>query len=373
MTVECARHFSSVSSNLKGHELDQVEKFCEVSCFYLRHTAEEFVRERLEVPLLFQYGNDSTPSQTLGTYRCDSVAFTKPFYRRGRGGKDFLAEKLFITDGDKVVVVFTDPHELDDKTAWTAFEASRRLFPLPRQLGHRSITVLAHIYDGALFLTVVRHQRQRVEAVQLQEASRQQWSAGHASLMDLFTWLVAACCINHVVHNGLKWSVSGFINDPSCMRSAYIAVASLRTSFTTLAEHAASWVQVRIEFEDWESLARPTLWELLVSDPELRAVLTHMQLRFSAGRLRVARSYLGSTTVVNEVVTVLLRLWQFHNFCDSRWCTLGPVARTMVASLLLGLPDLVAYILADAQAKKHYIACFSSHCTTQVKHLFSIV
>lgn len=374
MAVSCANKYDSLSAVLSPGDLEQVEKLCEVSRVYLRQVAEDFVRSRSAVPVLLQYGNDSTPVQTVETYRCESAGFSKVFYRRGRGGKDFLAEKLFVTDGETVCVVFTDPQELVDKTAATAFEASRRLFGLPAQLGHNSISILAHVYDRALFDAMVKLQRQRAEAVHLQETIRQEWSAGYANLMSLLCWFVCTPCINHAVHNGLKWSVNNFINDKTCMRSAYIAVSALRTSFTTLAEFVEPWVVDRIEFEDCESQeCTRQLWEILVHDLELRAELNNLQIRFSGGRLRVARRFRGSPNVVSDVVTLFLRLWQFSNFCESRWCTLGPVARTMVTCFILGMFDLVSFIIAIKRAKKLYLLSFLTHCTKQVSNLFGVV
>jgi hypothetical protein len=375
MAVECVRKFSGVCSKLTGRDLDHVEKLCEVSCRFLRENAEQFVCERRDKPILVLYGNDATPAQTMETVRCESNGFTKTFYRRGRHSKDFLAEKLFITDGVSTAVVFTDPLELSDKTAWTAFEVSRRLFSLPRQLGHVGLTVLVHVYDSALYAPLIKRQRQRVEAVLLQEGHRRDWAPGFATLMSLLTWLAAAPCINHSVHNAMKWSVKEYVQDKSCMRSAFIVIASLRNGFVTLTANVSAWVRATLKFEDWGSSARvlPEVWMLLLRDSELIAALSLMQLRFEEGCLKVARLYEDVHDVVNQVVTILMKLWLFQNFTDSRWCTLGPVSRTMVACFLLGLDHCVSYIMSLEKVSKFYISGFPVHCTAQVKRLFAIV
>ena len=160
------------------------------------------------------------------------------------------------------------------------------------------------------------------------------------------------------------------------MRNAFIAVASLRNGFTTLTENVSLWVRAILRFEDCDFSSSQVLsevWLLLLRDSELIDALLLMQLRFEAGCLKVARSCEDVQDVVSQVVTVLMKLWLFQNFTDSRWCTLGPVSRTMVACFLLGLADYVSYILLLEKSSKYYLKGFPEHCTTQVKQLFGIV
>ena len=142
------------------------------------------------------------------------------------------------------------------------------------------------------------------------------------------------------------------------MRNAFIAVASLRNGFTTLTENVSLWVRAILRFEDCDFSSSQVLsevWLLLLRDSELIDVLLLMQLRFEAGCLKVARSCEDVQDVVSQVVTVLMKLWLFQNFTDSRWCTLGPVSRTMVACFLLGLADYVSYILLLEKSSKYYL------------------
>jgi hypothetical protein len=164
-----------------------------------------------------------------------------------------------------------------------------------------------------------------------------------------------------------------YVKDPACIRSSYICVESLRNGFSLLVEHAPTWVRANIAFEDWEFDAISELWGLLVSDDELKAMLIDLQLRFSEGRIKIARKFLFSDDVTNLVVTCLLKLWQFKSFAESRWCTLGPVARTVTACSVLGLSAYVQFVLSTPGVSKYYLSGFPLHFTGKVRHLFGIV
>ena len=194
-------------------------------------------------------------------------------------------------------------------------------------------------------------------------------------MLAMLTWIVGVTCITHAVHNALKWSAATFIHDPACMRSAYICIASLRNSFDQLARHARPWIGDRIVLEDWNFPHLEQLWTILVRDEELRKALIDLQLRFSNGYLRIARKYFEQPAeAIGIVITVFLKLWQFRDFCDSRWCTLGPSARTLVACFILGLPEYVHYIMTiPVGVSKYFISGFEKHCTLQVKRMLAIV
>jgi hypothetical protein len=53
-------------------------------------------------------------------------------------------------------VVFSDPIELADGTAWTHYAVGRALLPLPMEMSHVGIQILHHVYDGALYKALAR-------------------------------------------------------------------------------------------------------------------------------------------------------------------------------------------------------------------------
>jgi hypothetical protein len=93
-----------------------------------------------------------------------------------------------------------------------------------------------------------------------------------------------------------------------------------------------------------------------------------MQIRFTNGRLRIARKYVDEPDAIGIVATAFLKLWQFRDFVDSRCCTLGPSSRTMVACYILGLQEYVQYIMAiPVGVSKYFLSGFGTNSTDRVK------
>ena len=114
--------------------------------------------------------------------------------RVGKKKKDFLAERLFLQDASShPVMLFSDVPELDDKSAWAGFAASRSLFNLPVEYGHDDICLNYHCYDGVVYKAMIRKQRQLAAAVALKAGAG--LSDGLAFLKSLLTWTDGNCCL----------------------------------------------------------------------------------------------------------------------------------------------------------------------------------
>ena len=89
--------------------------------------------------------------------------------------------------------------------------------------------------------------------------------------------------------------------------------------------------------------------------------MLRLQLRWdpSDGRLKVARQFLHSSTVTEEVLKVLKATWKFAQFSESRFIGMGSTSRTLVASVCLGLQDLVSYIKARPDESNWYTNGFA--------------
>jgi hypothetical protein len=164
--LDLLTRFRLPSAVADSHIIEKLDRVCFVCVTFLREKACQFLLSRREQPILVNYGNDRTPLRTTEKYIAEHAEYH--VIRKGRSCKSFLAERFFLSDGDgHTKVVFQDPIELADKTAWSSFAASRKLFPLPLELMHNNIAVHHHCYDGAVYLAMVRHQKQLLEALLL--------------------------------------------------------------------------------------------------------------------------------------------------------------------------------------------------------------
>lgn len=253
------RKFQQPSLTCSSDDIASISKATEICNLLLRSHAERFVRKRLSEPVLYQYGNDSTPLVTKERYTVDMEHYE--CVRRGRNPRPFLAERFFIADvSGNVVVVFTDPQELGTKDHWPCFSCPRALMPLPRELGHQNTNVLSHCYDGALQSSLFRRPQQLCEA--LWEQSRDCTDVGQHWLNRLLTWVVGVVCVNHSVHNGLKWSVLSWTNNNNCMRSVFITIESLRNSYSLLVRWVGPWIASVVAYEDWDHPDIGEIWRV---------------------------------------------------------------------------------------------------------------
>ena len=159
------------------------------------------------------------------------------------------------------------------------------------------------------------------------------------------------------------------------MRTAYIGLESLRNSLDLISKHVATWAVSNIRFVehmdvDWQTTQRK-LWDLLDVHPDTASDLIDLQLRFEGGALLVSDKLLtDQPDFMSLVVASLLNVWRFSKWTESRWLTVGASARALVAGVLTGISDLVAFILASGSSDwyiKGYLKLGQEHLQFMVE------
>ena len=59
--------------------------------------------------------------------------------------------------------------------------------------------------------------------------------------------------------------------------------------------------------------------------------------------LNVSAQFRNDLDVVDRVTVILLHIFEFRKFSDSRWLSLGSSMRTLVASMVFGLEELKSF------------------------------
>lgn len=348
---EVVQKYSQASRTCNSHEIEQVEKACEVLKHVLKTRAVAFVHARADSPILIMHGADGTPLTTRKRYTAGKTVRAQ---RHGRQCTEFLIQRIFLQDSiGSTCVFFTEPEPLQSKHAWCHFEAFRCMFDLPRQMGHHSICVHAHCFDRALFSSVTRHLLQYHAADELDRREQD-----NSRLLECLSWFVSVGCINHDHHNGLKFSALELSRDKSVLKSAFVTVESLRNGFSVLMEGLGPWLKSVVVYEDWAFDDISGLWTTLGVAPEWVEVLVRLQVRFQDGRLKLAAACKTDADARSDLEGALLHVFAFRRFSDSRWATLGPCGRTVLAACALGLPSLVEFLYSDDRYSKFYIGGF---------------
>ena len=76
---------------------------------------------------------------------------------------------------------------------------------------------------------------------------------------------------------------------------------------------------------------------------------------------------------MDDLVTLLLSIWSFRKWSDSRWLSMGPSCRTLVAALSCGLRPFVSWILSRPGVSRYFLGGFQDHYSTEVTELVGIV
>lgn len=320
--------------------------------------------------MLLTYGSDCTPIVTRRQFR---ASFQDLQVRRsGKTCGEWLIQRAFVLSGDNErLVVLAEPKLLQDKSAWTHVAAFRQLLPLPREIGHKGLCVCHHIYDRAICTAMERHHKELHCARKLFDESNMR--PGDARLSALLTWCLTVPCVNHDAHNSLKWAIAPWCDSKVCMRNLFITIEALRQSYSELVSHAPAWLSRSVVFEDCKDIdTLRRLWTFCALAPTWVDTLVELQLRYEGGAMKICTRWKDHPDLPELLMTILLKVWEWRRFSDSRWASLGASCRSILAACLCGLPDFVGEVLNDPNAHTYYLKGFL-YLTDEVKALVGLI
>jgi hypothetical protein len=131
----------------------------------------------------------------------------------------------------------------------------------------------------------------------------------------------------------------------------------LRNAFDLLMERLHGWVSSRATFTAREGSVDEfyQFWVALGVDSEFATALAELGLCFKGGQLLIEVDRRGDDDLFDRVTGVIMHVWRFRKFSDSRWLTMGESCRTLVGALYLGLADLVAVVRKEPKCSDFYI------------------
>ena len=158
-------------------------------------------------------------------------------------------------------------------------------------------------------------------------------------LQEHFTWVTFAGCALHDFHNGYKKGMHGYLRDRQFMAGLYGGVASLRDSFSSIITGIGLWLPTVVSFSDsaWAQEEQYRFYNLFGLTPPIVEALMALQLRYDGTHLCIAARFRDHPESAQLVTTLLLALWQFREWTDSRWLSMGKTSRTMAIAMSTGL------------------------------------
>ncbi|CAE8697185.1 unnamed protein product [Polarella glacialis] len=236
------------------------------------------------------------------------------------------------------------------KCASNQFEMCNKIFVTLRQAGHQGTAIEHYCFDRAVHTAMTKlffasHQISAKHRRLLQDGS----NAEEDFIEDLTEWKIDTPCAAHDAQNSFKWALWEEDYSKENLKDAHISIQSLRNSMNILQGHVGRWVANIISFIPDRTFAvvdeMRAVWDTPVrNDAEtVELVSVILQIRFNciAQRLEIAESARSLPDLIGAIVSTLMSVWQFRQFTDSRWLTVGDAGRTIAAGLLTGLDSLV--------------------------------
>lgn len=367
--VALVKRFAKPSTSFEGHDRARMAKLCETLKYFMRADFKAFVCKRSSEPLLLVYSADATPASTKEVFMRSLGAHT--VRRSGRCSRDLLVQRLFVLAGDgSCKVLLDEPKTLGSKCAWAHVQAYTELAVQPRSLSHRAIVVHHYVWDRAVQSAC----EQKVHVVQ--KAMKFE-SAAVADLppvvVEKLNWITSSACLCHDAHNALKWCILEYTAEPQVLRGLFVCIESLRNGFSLLMRNLRPWLREVVAYRDRPEFPHRQLWQLLGVDPNIADIAEELQLMFEDGKLCVARKFENSASLWESIELVLLSIWAFRKYSDSRWLSLGPSCRCLMAAQVVGVHDFVKWIVARPENSRYYIGGFVEHWSSAVAHLAAVV
>lgn len=329
-------------------------KLTECGKAFLVEEVQRLVRRNANQAVMVRvYGSDGTPMLTDRQWL--RTLGSRVLRRRGKCGAEWLIDRTFIKGRDIeghecVKVILKDPVVLTNKTAWGLAAALFARSPSLRELGHYGAALTVYSFDRGYKLPIERIVR-RKHLLEASESSR-----SNSLVEGLLDFVLVLGDPMHDAMNGYEWGLRPFVG-PESMKDIYISVCSVRNSYDQLMLHIEAWIVGVLAFGEpvvSEEFCQ-TLWCLLGLEPDVIVILVRYRAHWRDGRLLIDSSHKNDSDLIDSLVFALVGVWRFVRFSESRWLSLGPTSRALVAGEVTGISSLIEFVRKRPGASEYYI------------------
>ena len=269
----------------------QVARVCEATKEVLVHRAKQLVVASLGSPILSSKSCDGTPVRAVH-YTSFKLPGLKRQKTHGKEGREVLVANQFVRyrdagEGWCTAALLSEPVPLTlGKEVPMVLAAARRTWVSLRSLGAGHCIVEHYCWDRAGIAALEQQCRQWHLSQPIPECV-----IAEPGIREHLEFVVVTPCALHDSQNAFRWAFAAECKDRSLMRDLYIAVESLRNSSDLLSSRLASWIAQHLVFEDTKGLVwreqQRVLWTGLDVDPEIVAMMVHLELAWCGNRFSV--------------------------------------------------------------------------------------
>jgi hypothetical protein len=182
-------------------------------------------------------------------------------------------------------------------------------------------------------------------------------------LLELTDWFVSAGCGAHDIQKSLKWAMSRFAG-ADALHDLHIIVESLRNSFALLHGQLRPFLLTHLAFDDTPYNMGDVMefWQALGVEADMLQEIAEVNPWWVQGQLHVNANLQRRTNMMEKVSAVVLYMFRWRKFVDTRFCAIGPSMRAVLCSLCVGLQQLVQMTRADAHSTDYHLHGFARLC-----------
>lgn len=335
-----------------------VQRLSEVSKAFLQGKVHDLISAHAnDKPLVRSYSSDGTP--ILLNRAWTRMLGSRVIHRHGKASQEYMVERTFYrganAEGEELTaVVFRDPFALSDgKTGWHLMACQLEASPSLRALGFHGPAINHYVWDRGCYSVLNRlvrkwHQKENADNNRVT-----------ANLEALLNFTVTRADVLHDIANAFAWGMKPF-SSSDVMKDIFVGISSIRNAYNIIMEHVVSWLPsvliFVVETESPEVLTE--LWQSLGLEDDIICLLVRYRLLWFDGALIVSADFQDDPELINELVAVLMAVWRFVFFTESRYLTIGASARTVISALLTGIGSLIGYCRSVKHCSEYYIHGF---------------
>ena len=109
------------------------------------------------------------------------------------------------------------------------------------------------------------------------------------------------------------------------------------------------------------------LWTLVGADPFIIDEIVELGLICIKGILYVRATHVGQARCLARVRFILITLWRFGKYTESRWITAGVSNRRYTGTMLTGMTDMAKEMIEDPDESNYFIAGIK-RLTPEIQH-----
>lgn len=362
--------FGKASTFIPDNDLThggEVWKLVEIVRAHLEQSWYDVISAADNSPLLQSYSSDATPKLTRRQFSAE-LSDHKRIRKEFAEGVEYLLQVGWLRTTDKsgqpiqtVLMKESVPLHSGEQSAAHEFQALMDFVEPARMLGHTGVYIEHVCFDRKFFASLQRMARQRSElyysvlrGVKEADPTTDRLQMGHITL--------ATACSCHDIQNALKWSLSPVADSGiEVVKSLHIVIESVRNGFDLVFARLPAFVAGTLLPTD-EPVDAQALYEYytcLGVDNDTAVAIADYGLRWEGGFLKAYARKCEAAGAVGQIVDIVMAVFTFRSFTDSRWCTIGGACRTLIASLSLGLENVIGRIRADKACSDYYIGGFA--------------